>query len=184
MAGSTIHSQCALLPGPRGLLSMFHSQLEYNCGALDKATTKGRIQVGSRSEAAFNDLKCALTTASVLQLLNFDINFIVECDAFDTGFGAVLHQGSGPVAFYSKKIVLRHAKLVAYERELIGLVNVVCHWRPYLWGSSFVVCTNHYSLKFLLDQKLATVLQHQWASKLLGFDFYVEVQTRNNQCGG
>jgi hypothetical protein len=163
---------------------MFHSQLEYNCGALDKATTKGRIQVGSRSEAAFNDLKCALTTASVLQLLNFDINFIVECDAFDTGFGAVLHQGSGPVAFYSKKIVLRHAKLVAYERELIGLVNVVCHWRPYLWGSSFVVCTDHYSLKFLLDQKLATVLQHQWASKLLGFDFYVEVQTRNNQCGG
>jgi hypothetical protein len=88
------------------------------------------------------------------------------------------------VAFYSKKIVPRHAKLVAYERELIGLVNVVCHWRPYLWGSSFVVCTDHYSLKFLLDQKLATVLQYQWASKLLGFDFHVEVQTRNNQCGG
>jgi hypothetical protein len=122
----------------------------------------------------FNDLKRALTTTSVLQLPNFDINFIVKCDASDTGFGAVLHQGSGPVAFYSKKIVPRHAKLAAYERELIRLVNVVRHWRPYLWGSSFVVCTDHYSLKFLLDQKLATVPQHQWASKLLGFDFQME----------
>lgn len=34
--------------------------------------------------------------------------------------------------------------------------------------------TDHYSLKFLLDQRLATIPQHQWASKLLGFDFKVE----------
>jgi hypothetical protein len=53
-------------------------------------------------------------------------------------------------------------------------VNVVHHWRPYLWGHTFVVRTDHYSLKFLLDQKLATIPQHQWVSKLLGFDFRVE----------
>jgi hypothetical protein len=32
----------------------------------------------------------------------------------------------------------------------------------------------HYNLKFLLDQKLATIPQHQGVSKLLGFDFSVE----------
>jgi hypothetical protein len=37
-----------------------------------------------------------------------------------------------------------------------------------------VVHTDHYNLKFLLDQKLATLPRHQWASKLLGFDFRVE----------
>jgi hypothetical protein len=63
---------------------------------------------------------------------------------------------------------------VAYERELIGLVNVVRHWRPYLWGRTFVVRTDHYSLKFLHDKKLAAIPQHHWASKLLGFDFCVE----------
>jgi len=50
----------------------------------------------------------------------------------------------------------------------------VRHWRPYLWGREFMVRTDHYSLKFLLDQRLATIPQHQWASKLLGFDFRVE----------
>jgi transposase InsO family protein len=37
-----------------------------------------------------------------------------------------------------------------------------------------MVRTDHYSLKFHLDQKLAMIPQHQWASKLLGFDFHVE----------
>jgi hypothetical protein len=71
-------------------------------------------------------------------------------------------------------MVPRHAKLVAYECELIGLVQAVRHWRAYLWGRSFLVRTGHYSLKFLLDQCLSTIPQHQWASKLLGFDFRVE----------
>jgi hypothetical protein len=33
---------------------------------------------------------------------------------------------------------------------------------------------DQYSLKFLLDQHLSTVSQHQWISKLFGFDFTVE----------
>jgi hypothetical protein len=65
-------------------------------------------------------------------------------------------------------------KLVAYERELIGLVQAMRHWRPYLWGRHFTVCTDHYALKFLLDQRLSTVPQPQWVSKLFGFDFSVE----------
>jgi hypothetical protein len=64
--------------------------------------------------------------------------------------------------------------LAAYERELIGLVQAVRHWRPYLWGRRFCVKTDHYSLKYLLDQRLATIPQHHWVGKLLGFDFAVE----------
>jgi len=33
---------------------------------------------------------------------------------------------------------------------------------------------DHYSLKYLLDQRLATIPQHHWVGKLLGFDFSVE----------
>jgi hypothetical protein len=68
----------------------------------------------------------------------------------------------------------RHCALAAYERELIGLVHAVRHWRPYLWGRRFIVKTDHYSLKYLLDQRLSTIPQHHWVGKLLGFDFAVE----------
>ena len=105
---------------------------------------------------------------------DFTKPFTVECDASSHGFGAVLIQDGHPIAFFSRPAAPRHRSLAAYERELIGLVHAVRHWRPYLWGRSFVVKTDHYSLKYLLDQRLATIPQHHWVGKLLGFDFVVE----------
>jgi hypothetical protein len=99
---------------------------------------------------------------------------VVECDASGSGFGAVLHQDDGPVAFFRRTIAAHHAKLPAYERELIGLVKAVRHWRPYLWGHSFLIRMDHFSLKFILDQRLTTIHQHMWVRKLFGYDFQVE----------
>lgn len=41
-----------------------------------------------------------------------------------------------------------------------------------------MIHTNHRSLRFLLDQCLTIIPQHQWASKLSGFDFKVEYNPR------
>lgn len=46
-----------------------------------------------------------------------------------------------------------------------------------MWGRRFIVKTDHYSLKYLLDQRLATIPQHHWVGKLLGFDFTVEYRS-------
>jgi hypothetical protein len=129
------------------------------------------------ASAAFDTLKQALTTAPILHLLDFNALFIVECDASGSGFGAMLHQGAGPIAFFSRTVAPQHAKLAAYERELIGLVKAIRHWRPYLWTQKFVVRTDHCSPKHLLDQRLSTIPQHTWVSKLFGYTFQVEYKT-------
>ena len=105
---------------------------------------------------------------------DFDKQFVVDYDASGAGFDAVLHQDAGPLAFFRQPFVAHHLELAAYERKLIELVHAVRHWRPYLWGRHFLVHIDHYSLKFLLDQRLSTVPQHQWISKFFGFDFAVE----------
>jgi hypothetical protein len=38
----------------------------------------------------------------------------------------------------------------------------------------FTVHTNHWSLKFLLDQRLMTIPQHTWVSKFFGYDISVK----------
>lgn len=82
------------------------------------------------------------------------------------------------MAFFSHAITARHAKLAAHEHKIIGLVQVIRHWHPYLWGWSFLVCTDKYNLKFLLDQHLSTIPHHQWVSKLVDYDFAVEYKPR------
>ncbi|WVZ69639.1 hypothetical protein U9M48_018398 [Paspalum notatum var. saurae] len=124
--------------------------------------------------AAFAALKDAVTSAPVLALPDFTKLFVVECGASSHGFRAVLVQDSHPIAFFSRPVAARHRALAAYERELIGLVHAIRHWRPYLWGRHFIVKTDHYSLKYLLDQRLSTIPQHHWVGKLLGFNFAVE----------
>jgi hypothetical protein len=83
------------------------------------------------AETAFQCLKQALITAPVLQLSDFSKQFVIECDASGSGFGAVLHQGDGPIAFFSRPVAAHH------ERELIGLVKGV---RGVCRGESRAAC--------------------------------------------
>jgi hypothetical protein len=101
----------------------------------------------------------------------------MDCNTSGFGFDTILHQGVGSIAFFYHTISPHHANLVAYERELIGpigLIKVIHHWCPYLWTRPFIVRTNHYSLKYLLDQCLSMIPPHAWVSKLFGCQFTVE----------
>jgi hypothetical protein len=89
---------------------------------LTRLLCKSGFQWSDDAEMAFHNLQRALTSTSVLQLPDFDCDFVVECDASGSGEGTILHQGGRPIAFFSRQIVPHHSKLVAYEWELIGLV--------------------------------------------------------------
>ncbi|XP_073352309.1 uncharacterized protein [Aegilops tauschii subsp. strangulata] len=175
-AWPTPHSPRALrgFLGLAGYYRKFIREFGLIVSPLTRLLRRDAFAWDEEATTAFEALKGALTTGPVLQMPDFDRPFVVDCDASGAGFDAVLHQGDGPLAFFSRPFAPRHLKLAAYERELIGLVQAMRHWRPYLWGRSFQIRTDHYSLKFLLDQRLSTVPQHQWISKLFGFDFSVE----------
>ncbi|XP_010262237.1 PREDICTED: uncharacterized protein LOC104600803 [Nelumbo nucifera] len=119
-------------------LTGYYRKFVQNYGLLAAPLTnllkKKAFHWDSTAEEAFVNLREALSSTSVLQLPNFDLEFTVECDASDTGIGTILQQQGHPVAFFSRKLADRHLKLPAYERELIGLAKAVQHQRPYLWG--------------------------------------------------
>jgi hypothetical protein len=166
----------------RGFLDLagYYRKFVHNYGAIAAplmALLKEGFSWDDATAAAFTALKAAVTSAPVLAMPDFAKLFTIECDASTLGFGAVLVQEGHLVAFFSRPVAPRHRSLAAYERELIGLVQAIRHWRSYLWGRRFIIKTDNYSLKYLLDQRLTTIPQHHWVGKLLGFDFSVEYRS-------
>lgn len=64
--------------------------------------------------------------------------------------------------------------LSTYEKELLAVVMAVQKWRGYLMGRHFTIRTNQQAIKHFMNQKLTTVAQQKWMSKLLGFDYSIE----------
>jgi hypothetical protein len=74
---------------------------------------KDGFQWTEAATTTFTALKSALSAAPVLHLPDFSKEFMVDCDASGSGFGAVLHQGAGPLAFFNKPFATRHLKVAA-----------------------------------------------------------------------
>ena len=64
--------------------------------------------------------------------------------------------------------------LSPYEKELLALVTAMRKWRPYLFGKPFVIKTDHQSLKYFLEQRISTLMQQRWITKLLGYSFIID----------
>ncbi|XP_074298103.1 uncharacterized protein LOC141628919 [Silene latifolia] len=126
-----------------------------------------------QATAAFKSLQAAMVKAPVLALPNFSEQFEVETDASGKGIGAVLSQKGHPIAFISKALSERHLALSTYEKELLAVIMAVEKWRPYLIGRHFTIKTDHFSLKYLLEQKITTPFQSKCLPKLLGLDYEV-----------
>ena len=113
--------------------------------------------LGAIALIAFNELKAAVGQPSVLPLLDCSKPFITECDASGYGLGVVLMQEHRPIAYHSQTLKGKHLHFSAYETELLTLAIAGKKWRPYLLAKPFIVRTDHQSLKFLLEQRIATL---------------------------
>lgn len=107
--------------GLRGFLGLagYYQRFINNFGSIAAPLTqllcKDAFHWTEAATNAFVALKHALIVAPVLQLPVFTDIFVVECDASGMGFGAMLHQGQGPIAFFSRQFAQCHFKVAAYE---------------------------------------------------------------------
>ena len=103
-------------------------------------------------QAAFLQLKRAVTSAPVLIIFDPDCITIVDTDASGFAIGAVLlqidrHGNARPVAFTSRKLQPAERNYPTHEQELLAVVHALRTWRYYLDGTKFTVNTDHQTLR-------------------------------------
>ncbi|GKA97888.1 retrotransposon-related protein [Tanacetum coccineum] len=55
----------------------------------------------------------------------------------------------------------------------MAVVLALDKWRGYVMDRHFKIKTDHFSLKYLLHQRITTPFQTKWLPKLLGFDYEI-----------
>ncbi|GKF34552.1 putative mitochondrial protein [Tanacetum coccineum] len=73
----------------------------------------------------------------------------------------------------SKALSVKTPTLSTYKKEFLVVVAALDKWKGYLLDRNFKIKTDHFSLKYLLNQKLTTPFQFKWLPKLLGYDYEI-----------
>ena len=138
---------------------------------------------GPEQQAAFNLLKKAFTSASILHHFDYNREIIVETDALDYISASILSQYDDegilhPVAFYSKKYSPAKCNYEIYDKELLAIVQAFEEWRPHLEGSRHPirVLRDHKNLDYFMSTKLLNRRQARWSEFLFHFDFRITYQ--------
>jgi hypothetical protein len=65
-------------------------------------------------------------------------------------------QEGRPLAFTNKQLSERNLGKSIYEKEMLSIMHVVDHWKPYPLGKCFQIKIDHQRLKYFLEQFLAS----------------------------
>jgi hypothetical protein len=82
-------------------------------------------------------------------------------------------QDGRPFAFTNKQLLDKHLGQSIYENKMLDILDVVDLWHPYLLVKHFQIKTDHQSLKYFLEQRISSLGQQKWVTKLFGYDYEI-----------
>lgn len=101
-------------------------------------------------QEAFDYLRSRLLDAPILVFPDYDLPFVIYTDASDYAVGAALMQMRGsklhPIAYFSKQMNSAQRNYSTTDKEALGVVLALKHFRPYIFGYHVTVYTDHQPL--------------------------------------
>lgn len=159
----------------------FYRQFIPGCSGLANplfALIRGRFPFRREpfQQAAFARLLEVLSSAPLLWFPNLSKLFYIKTDASQVGIGAALTQEVEPstrlpVAFASSSFQPAERQYSTTYREGLAVVWAVWYFQSYILGMTFVIITNHASLRALRTKENLKGRMLKWAEALLEHDY-------------
>lgn len=132
-------------------------------------------------EEAFENIKVALNSKSVLIQPDYTKDFILETDASNSGVGAILAQetnkGIRPISYASRSLTQTERNYSITEKEMLAAIWAMEHFKYYLYGREFTLKTDHKALEaFNTKGYLESARIQRWMDRIQVFNFKVQYQ--------
>lgn len=142
---------------------------------LNKLTKKNIPFVWQQEhENSFNTIRGILSNPGMLAYPDYSQQFVLTVDASKAGCGAVLSQRNLPIAFASKSFNRAEQNKATIEQELIAIHWAIKHFKHYLFGTHFLVQSDHRPLVYLYNLKEASAKLTRLRLELAEFTFTIE----------
>lgn len=152
---------------------------------LTKKGAPNTVKWTEKEEAAFRQLKHRMEEPPVLLAPNTNKEFILRTDASDKALGAVLMQEEEgvlhPVFYASRKLNVCERNYSTIEKECLALVWAIKRFHLYLFGTHFIVQTDHQPLQYLSKSKSSNSRLMRWSLLLQEYEFHIQyIKGREN----
>ena len=140
---------------------------------------------GPDNQQSFEDLRKALVSAPVLAYPSSEGRYILDTDASNFAYGAVLSQiqrdengedHERVIAYYSKTLSPSEQRYCARRRELLAILRAVKHFEVYLRGPEFIIRTDHASLQFIKTLTQVPDQMFRWILFLEQYSYKIVVR--------
>lgn len=138
-------------------------------------------QLGTRwqptHQHAFLKLKAILLSDIIISYPDLNHPFCIATDASNVGIGVVLFQKYDNkihyTSFMAKSLSKSERNYSVNRRELLAIVYALKKFHKYIYGSHFIVYSDHKSLAYLHTQKIANAMLINWLDIILQYDFEI-----------
>ena len=145
---------------------------------LTKNRAPNQVHWGEAQEKAFVDVKRILSSGPILKLPDLSKVFILQTDASNLGMGACLmqeHDGKRhPVMYASKKFLPRERNYSVGEREALAIVWAVSKFHQYLYGTHFILESDHRPLEYFNTTHSSSPRLMRWSLALQPYRYTVK----------
>lgn len=162
-----------------------YAQIAY---PLNKLTRKNvKFEWSEECQNSFSKLKNSLLSPRILQYPDFSKQFIITTDASNTACGAVLSQEVNgvdlPIAYASRSFVKSELNKPTILKELLAIHWAIKYFNCYIYGTKFLIKTDHKPLIHLFSMKNPTSKLTRIRLDLEEYNFDIEyVRGPDNVC--
>ena len=155
MTAQTDVNELQTFLGMANYLDMFTTHLATVSAPLrDVCKTNVPYDWGPEHDAAFSNLKKAVSSNEVLRYYDSTKPLVIQVDASQRGLGAALLQANGPIAFASKSLAETESRYSNIEREMLGIGFGLVRFHQYIYGRHVEVHTDHKPLESIYTKHL------------------------------
>ena len=117
----------------------------------------GPVTWTQQHQSIISNISLTINSSPTLAHPDLTKLFFLQCDASDKAYGSVLFQDDKVIGFHSQKFHNAQLNYTIMEKEALGVINSLIHFRALILGAKITVQTNHSNLLSMKEESTQRV---------------------------